>query len=119
MDGRVGGEFGMECGGHQVAFLDQRWLAGEFGEDFDAFTDALENGSADKNHFERFVVESGFAGDDVALHLAAVAVAEDGHVEEAEGILPGIFYVGGEEDCAGAGSENWAIVLGEFADGFV
>ncbi len=119
MHGCVGGEFGMECGGHHVAFLHQRWLAGEFGEDFDAFTDALENWGADENHFERFVVESGFAGDDVAVDLAAVAVAQDGHVEQAERILLRIFYVGGEEDCAGAGAENWAIVRGEFADGFV
>jgi hypothetical protein len=119
MDGGVGGEFGMECGGHHVAFLDERGLVGEFGKDLDAFADALENWGADENHFERFVVESCFAGDDVAVDLAAVAVAEDGQVEEAEGILFWIFYLGGEQDCAGAGAENWAIVGGEFADGVV
>ncbi len=93
MDGGVGGEFGMECGGHHVALLDKCGLAGVFGEDFDAFADALENRGADENHFERFVVESGLAGDDVAVDLAAVAVAQDGHIEEAEGILFRIFYV--------------------------
>ena len=77
----IGSEFGMECGGHHVAFLHQRWLAGEFGQDFDAFPDALENWGADENHFQRFIVESGFAGDDVAVDLAAVAVAQDGHVD--------------------------------------
>ena len=43
MDRCVGGEFGMECGGHDVALLHQGWLAGVFGEDFDAFADALDN----------------------------------------------------------------------------
>ena len=63
-------------------------------------------GRANENHFERLVVQSGFAGDDVAVDLAAVAVAQDGHVEQAERILFRIFYVGGEQDCAGAGAEN-------------
>ena len=115
----IGSEFGMECGGHHVAFLHQRWLAGEFGQDFDAFPDALENWGADENHFQRFIVESCFAGDDVAVDLAAVAVAQDGHVEQAERILRGIFHVGGEEDRAGARAKDRAIVGGEFVDGFV
>jgi len=119
MDGCVGSEFGMEGGGHDVAFLHQRRLVGEFGEDFDTFADALENWTADENHFERFVVQSCFTGDDVAVDLAAVAVAQDGHVEEAERSLLRIFYFGGQEDCASAGAENWTVVPGEFADGFV
>ncbi len=76
-------------------------------------------GRANENHFERLVVQSCFAGDDVAVDLAAVAVAKDGHVEEAEGILFRIFYVGGEQDCAGAGAENWTVRRDELSDGFV
>ena len=109
----------MERGGHDVALLHERGLVGEFGEDIDAFADALEDGSADKNHLERFVVQSGFAGDDVAVDLAAVAVAEDSHVEQAERILLWIFYVGSEQDRAGAGAEDGSLIRDEFADGFV
>jgi len=48
--------------------------------------------------------------------LTAVAVAKNGHVEELEGILFGIFDFVGEEDGAGTGAEDGAIVLGELAD---
>ena len=54
------------------------------------------------------------AGDDVAVHLAAVAVAQDGHVEQAERILLRIFYFVGEQDRAGTGAENGRPVGGEF-----
>src|SRR5579871_4469813 len=119
MHSGVGREFWMEGRRHDVAFLHQRRLVGEFGEDFDTLANALENRSADENHFEWFVVESCFAGHDIAVDLAAVAVAEDRHIEQAERILLWIFHVGGEEDCAGAGAEDRAIIRREFADGFV
>ena len=109
----------MEGGGHDVAFLHEGGLVGVFGEDFDTFADTLENWGANENHFERFVVQSCFAGDDVAVNLAAVAVAKNCHVEQAERILLRIFYVGGEEDGAGAGSKNGALCRYKFADGFV
>src|SRR5579863_1589197 len=116
MNGCVGRKFGMERGGHHVAFLHQSWLVGKFGENLDAFADALENWSTNENHFKRFVVQRRFAGDDVAVDLATVAVAENGHVEQAQRILLWIFYVGCEQDRAGAGAKNWMLVRGEFAD---
>ena len=73
-------------------FCTSAGLPAYFGEDFDAFADALDDRGADENHFERLVVQRGLPGDDVAVHLAAVAVAQDGHVEQAERILLRIFY---------------------------
>jgi hypothetical protein len=49
--------------------------------------------------------------------LAAVGVAEDGHFQQGEGGLRGIFDVGGKEYGSGTGAENGAAFGGELSDG--
>jgi len=81
VDGGVVGEFGVEGGGEEIVFLDEGGGAIEFGKDGDARSDAFDDGAADENHFERIFFQGGGAEEDVAGELAAVGVAEDGHIE--------------------------------------
>ncbi len=119
VDGCVGRELRMKRGGEEIVFLDEDGLSGKFGEDFEAGADAIDDGSADENHFHRLGFEFGRAEEDVACDLATIGVAEDGHVHKAERGLRGIFYFGREENRAGAGAEDGATIGGELTDGVV
>ncbi len=119
MDGGVGGEFGVEGGGEDVILLDEGGRAFVLGEDGDVGSDFFDDGAANENHFEWFFLQGGVAEENVAGELAAVAVAKDGHVEELERILRGIFDVVGEEDGSGTGAKDSAAFAGVIADGVV
>ncbi len=54
------------------------------------------------------------AGVNVARELAAVAIAENGDIEQAERILRRAVNLFGEKDCAGAGAEKCAAACREF-----
>ena len=109
MDAGVAGKFGVEGGGHDSSLPDGDRV-GTFGGDyFYPFSDVLDFGGADEDHFERcgarrFSSQQAFA--DGAVDLAAVGVAADADVECAEAFLFGILHFGGEEDGPGAGAEG-------------
>ena len=76
------------------------------GEGFDVGAGAGDAGGADEDHLERAAGEGGFGGEDGGVVLAAVGVALDGDVEDAEGGLRRVGDFFGEEDAAGAGAEG-------------
>ena len=84
VDGRVRSEFGMKRGGEEIFILYQDGFAGVFGEDFEGVAGAFDDGTADEDHLHRSGFEFGRAEEDVAGDLAAVRVAENGHVHEAQ-----------------------------------
>jgi hypothetical protein len=106
VDAAVGGELGVEGGGHDVALLDEDGEAVAGGEDLDAVAGFYDTGRADVDHFERAAGELRFAGLDGAVDLTAVGVALDGCMEDAEALLRRVRDVGGEEDTSGAGAEG-------------
>ena len=112
MDTGVCGKLGVESGGHGFSLPDDDGVGAFPGEDFDAFADALDFRSADKDHFERrFIRIVGEAGQQLALangavDLASVGVAADADIEGAESGLRGIFHLGGEENGASTGAES-------------
>jgi len=118
VDGGVGGEFGVESGGEDVAVLDEDGFALMLCKDGDAGANFFEDGAADEDHFERIFFERAGAEEDVARELAAVAVAKNGDVEEFQGILSGIVDVRSEKNRAGTSAED-GVLFGEFADGGV
>lgn len=61
MDGGVVSQFRMESCGEYVVFLDQCGFAGEFGEDFYAWTDAVDDRGADEHHLHRLRFKFGVA----------------------------------------------------------
>jgi hypothetical protein len=119
VNGGVAGEFGMEGGGEDFAFLDESGLAPKLGEDGDVGGDFFNDRAANENHFEWLLLERAGTEEDVAGELAAVAIAKNGHIQELEGILRGIFHLGGQENGSGAGAEDGVAVGGKVADGVV
>lgn len=116
VDGGVGGEFGVEGGGEDFALFHERGLAFMFGENCDARSDFFDDGAANENHFERIFLERAGAEEYVAGELAAVAIAQNGHVQEFKRILRRIFDVGGKENGSRAGAKNGAALGRESAD---
>jgi len=116
MDGRVSSEFRVEGGGEDAIFLDERGSAIEFGKYGNAGGDAFDDGSTDEDHLERIFFESGGAKENIAGELAAVGVAENGHVEEAEGRLLGVLDMSGEKDRASTSAEDGAVRGSKFTD---
>ncbi len=112
MDARVGGEFGVEGGGHDSSLPDSYGIIAIGGEDFHAGTDTFNLWGADEDHFERrgsgLAVESAqkFTFTNGAIELAAVGVAADADIDGAEAGLLGIFDFCRQQDCAGAGAEG-------------
>src|SRR5215813_10231613 len=96
----------MESGGHHAALLHQSWLSGVFSQDFDSGSDRVDDGSSDEDHFEWLGLELARREENVAGELAAVGVAQNGHVEQAERVLLRIPDLVGKEDSPGAGSED-------------
>ena len=119
MDEGMRGKFGVKGGSEDVTVLDEDGLALVFGEDGDSLSDFFDDGAANENHFERLFGERASAEEDVAGELAAVAVAENGHIEELERILRRIFDVRGKKNRTGTGAENGVALGGELANGFV
>src|ERR1017187_841481 len=109
MDARVIGEFGGEGGGHGSSLADGYRVGAFGGNNFHAFSDVLNLGGADENHFhgrgaELVLDKSAFA--DGTVDLASVGVAADADVERAEAFLLGILHFSCQEDCAGACAEG-------------
>ena len=117
VDGGVVSEFGVEGGGEEMVFLDESGGAIEFGEDGNIGGYGFDNGTANENHFERIFFQGGGAEENIAGELAAVGVAKDGHVQQGERGLDGVFDVRGEKDGTGAGAENGSALGGELTDG--
>ena len=70
------------------------------GESFYCGADGADAGSADEDHLERAAGQAGGGGEDGGIVLAPVGVALDGDVEGGEGVLVGVFDVGGQQDGA-------------------
>ena len=104
MDAGVVGEFGVEGGGHGFPLANGYGVVPFCREDFDAFADVLDFGSADEYHFDGRGAEEAFA--DGAVDLASVSVAADADVECAEAFLLWVLDFGGEEDGPGACAEG-------------
>jgi hypothetical protein len=109
VDAGIVREFGMESGGHGSSLPDGDRICAFGGHDLNAFSDVLDLGGADEDHFERRTFEvplnqSAFA--DGAVDLASVGVAADADVERAQPFLMRIFYFGGQQDRARAGAES-------------
>ncbi len=119
VNGGVGSEFRVKRGGKDVTVLDKRGLAMPFGEDGDSLPDLFDDGAANEDHFERVFLQGAGTEEHVAGELAAVAVAQNGHVHELERVLWGIFHVRGEKNGAGTGAEDGVAVRGEVAYGVV
>ena len=96
----------MEGGGHDVALLDQDGEAVAGGENFDAVAGFHDAGRADVDHFKRAAGKLRVAGLDGGVDLAAVGVALDGGVEDAEALLRRVRDFSGEKDASGAGAEG-------------
>ena len=105
----------MEGGGHEVALLDEDREAIAFGEDFDAGAGFGDAGRANVDHFERTAGELRVGGLDGGVDLAAVGVALDSGVQDAEALWRGMGDLVGEQDAAGAGAEG-GLVLDEGAE---
>lgn len=105
----------MEGGGEDVALAQEERLVMVAGDDLNAGTGIEEAGSTDENGFHGGGAESRLeggedcSGTDRALELASVSVADDGDIEEAEGVLGGGADAGGEQYGAGAGGEGGAL----------
>jgi len=84
VDGCVRSKFGVKGGGEKIFVLYEDGFAGVFGEDFERVAGAFDDGAADKDHLQRFGFEFARAEENVAGDLAAVGVAENGHVHETE-----------------------------------
>ena len=119
VDGCVARKLGVESCGEDVAFLDKRGLAFEFGKDLDLGGHFFDDRSPNEDHFERLFLERGGAKENVTGKLAAVAVAEDGHVQKLQRVLLGIFHLICEKNGAGASPEDRSALLGEFENGIV
>ncbi len=119
MNRGVAREFGMERSGQDFVLLHQCRFAIVFGKNCDSGSDLFDDRAADEDHFQRIRLERGGTEEDVAGDLAAVAIAEDGHVEELERVLRWILDVGRQQNRTGAGAEHGAPLPGKFPDGVV
>jgi len=105
----------MERCGEDAAVLYKDGLAFVLRENGNTLPDFFDDRPANKNHFEWIFAEGARAEENVAGELAAVTIAENGHVEELQGILRRVLDLRGEENGARAGAEN-GVFPGEIAD---
>jgi len=117
VDGRVAGELRVEGGGEQIVFLDQHGFASVFGENGNSGANFFDDWRTDEDHFHGPWLEGRGAKKDIAGKLAAVAVALDGHVEQAERWLRRMLDFFGEENGACAGAKDGPLSGGELLDG--
>lgn len=109
----------MKSGSEDFAFLDESGLALMLREDGDTGSDFFYDGATNEDHFEWFLLERTGTKEDVTGKLATIAIAENGHIQKFEGILRGVFHVRGQEDGAGAGTEDGVAVCRKSTDGVV
>ena len=89
-----------------VSLAHQGGEAFALGEDLDGGTGVGDAGGADEDHLERAAGQGGLGGEDGGVDLAAVGVAFDNGVEEAEGTLGRVEDFASEQDGSGAGAED-------------
>ncbi len=106
VDAGVGGEFGVEGGGEEMALADENGGGIAGGEDLDGGAGFGDAGGADEDHFKRRAGQGSGGEEDGGVDLAAVGVALDGDVEDAERGLGRVADVAREQDDAGAGAEG-------------
>ena len=123
MDTSVGGQLGVEGGGHGSSLLDSYGVVAFCGDYFYALSDVFDFRRSDEDHLDGRIAKQTFA--DGAVDLAAISVAADADVEGAEAGLLRILDFGCQKNRTGAGSESWLRVdevfqLGEsiFAEKF-
>jgi hypothetical protein len=110
MDAAVGGELRVKGGGEQMALTNEDREAVALGEDRDIFADLLDARRADVDGFERAGVEVRAELDrrffDGTVDLAAIGVALDRGVEDAETGLRRMQDFVREENATGTGTES-------------
>ena len=105
----------MEGGGEDAALADEDGEAVAAGEDFDFRAGFNHARGADKDHFERIGAEFSGSGEDAGVDLAAVGVTLDDGIKQTKTSLWRVKNFAGEEDGAGAGSED-GFMSGEFLE---
>ena len=107
----------MEGRGQEMALADQHRRTLTAGKDFDSGARFDDPWGADKNHLKRAAGKGGLGRKDCGVDLAAVSVALNGSVEQAQGALRRVYDFTGEEDRSGAGAED-GLFLAELLKGF-
>jgi hypothetical protein len=113
VDSGIGCELWVERGREHFPLLYENRMSGIFRENFHAFADRLDDGRANKNHFERFFVQLGATFVNVAGELASIGVAQHGNVHQAKRRLRGAVNITSHENGAGAGAEERAAIRSE------
>ena len=106
VDAAVVGELGVKRGSEKVALTDEDRQAIAAGKNLDTGAGFEDFWSANEDHLQRAAGKRGFGGDDGGVDLAAVAVALDNRVEQAERALRRVHDRAGEQDGPGAGAED-------------
>ena len=96
----------MECCGHQFSLAHQYWVTLAAGQDFDLRAGLRDAGRADENHLQWIAGQGSRRDEDGGVDLAAVGVAFDHCIEQAEGLLGGVSDLAGQEDASSAGAED-------------
>jgi hypothetical protein len=105
MDTSVGGQLGVEGGGHGSSLLNSYGIVAFGGDYFYTVADMFDFGCADEDHLDGRIAKQTFA--DGAVDLAAIGVAADADVEGAEAGLLRILDFGCQKNRTGARSESW------------
>lgn len=106
MNASVWGKLGMKGRGHDVALADQGRVPLAEGESLDLWPDLHNTRRANKNHLQRSAGERSFARFNTGIDLAAIGIALDDCVEHSQAALRRIADLAGQQDTAGAGSED-------------
>ncbi len=96
----------MECCCHQFSLAHQYWVTLAAGEDFDLRAGLRDTGRSDENHLQWIAGQGSRRNEDGRVDLAAVSVAFDHCIEQAEGFLGGVSDLAGQEDASSAGAED-------------
>src|SRR5260370_8503725 len=104
----------MKGGRHYLIPLHQGGFSGVLRENLHARPGPFDDGPADKNHFERLVLQFRGSANHVARDLPPVAITQYRHVQQFQGMLPGILAFRGKEYRPGACPKDRATLLREF-----
>jgi hypothetical protein len=119
VDRRIGGKFRVKGSGEDVALFYQCGFPFKFSQNTDAGCNLFDDRAANEHHLQRIFLERRGTEENIAGKLAAVAIAQNGHVQKFEGILPGIFHMCGQKNRSGAGAKYGSAFAGEFPNGVV
>ncbi len=99
-------EFRVEGGSEDSALANEGGRVVPAGEDRDLGAEGAEARGANVNGFERAAGKRGLLGADGRVILAAVRVALDGGIEDAEAALGRVGDLASEQNAAGTGAED-------------